>query len=248
MIQNCHDSGPGTPNHEDTTTYQFFNASPAWQDRFEKIKYAAALQAAKTKYQADETRIFPDLNPFIQNVIMVDGLDEDDDGVVKGFSTMQLESLRLMILSHLMTSLPCVAIGTLRHGSTDGWKDSASLVQTNIPVLYIDVRRRPSFESHLSPDELLEAAKKHCNQEWESIASSGRLDVLDVCRMAFWHSVCQSATGRSTAGESRITVNSALSIHDAITQAKNTRVREESNLQVLSDSRILETRFCLRLF
>jgi hypothetical protein len=166
---------------------------------------------------------------------MVDGLDEDDDGVIKGFSTMQLENLRLMILSHLMTSLPCVAIGTLRHGSKDGWKDSASLVQTNIPVLYIDVRRRPSFESHLSPDELLEAATKHCSQEWDSIASSGRLDVLDVCRMAFWHGICQNAAGRSIPGESRITINAAISIHDAITQAKNTRVREESHLQVLSE-------------
>jgi hypothetical protein len=170
---------------------------------------------------------------------MVDGLDEDDDGVIKGFSTVHLENLRLMILSHLMTSLPCVAIGTLRHGSEDGWKDSASLVQTNIPVLYIDVRKRPSFGSHLSPDELLEAATKHCHQEWESIACSGRLDVLDVCRMAYWHSICQSATGRSITGESRITVNAAISIHDAIAQAKNTRVREESNIQVLSESQVL---------
>jgi hypothetical protein len=239
MVQNCHDSGPGTPNHEETTTFQFFSASPAWQDRFEKIKLAAALQAAKTKFQSEETRIFPDLNPYIQNVIMVDGLDEDDDGVIKGFSTVQLESLRLMILSHLMTSLPCVAIGTLRHGSKDGWKDSASLVQSNIPVLYVDVKQRPSFESLSSPDELIEAAKKYCNEDWESVASSGRLDVLDACRTAFWHTICQRVSNQSIPGESRITINSAVSIHDAITQAKNTRVNEENYLQVLALAFIL---------
>ena len=236
--QNCHDSGPGTPNHEDTTTFQFFGASPAWQDRFGKILEAAARQASRTSASADESRIFPDLNPFIQNVIMVDGLDEDDSGLVKGFSTAQLDALRRMILSHLQTTLPCVAIGTLRHGDRDGWKDAASLVQDNIPVLYVDARPRPTFEPSLSADALLAKTKAYLSQEWESIKGSGRLDVLDVCRMAFWHTTYQAMLCKLAAKpgskDPQLPAHTLLSICDAIVQARTSRVLEESNLPVCS--------------
>ena len=233
--QNCHDSGPGTPNHEDTTTFQFFSASPAWQDRFDRIKLAAKLQAKRTSDANEGARIFPDLNPYIPNVIMVDGLEEDESGMVKGFSTIQLDSLRLMILSHLMASLPCMAIGTLRHGDKDGWKDSASLVQSNIPVLYLDVRQRPAIvtDPGLTADRLFQEAKKSLDEDWEAIARSGRLDVLDVCRMAFWHSVCQAMMSKLLSDGPRPSTDNLLSICDAIDQAKKTsRVMEDSTLPV----------------
>jgi hypothetical protein len=153
---------------------------------------------------------------------------------------VQLDSLRLMILSYLMASLPCMAIGTLRHGDRDGWKDSASLVQSNIPVLYLDVRQRKPFDDFdsetdpgLTADQLLQKAKKCLDQEWGAIAAAGRLDVLDVCRMSFWHSVCQSMMAKLVSGGPRPSTETSLSICDAIEQAKKTnRVIEESTLPV----------------
>lgn len=113
--------------------YDYYQACPTWMDRFEKINSAAS----KNKTQ-ELSESFPDLNPHIQNVIMVDGLKEIGNELE--LCTMQLEDLRLTILSHLMATLPCIAVGTLRHG-IEGWKDSASLVQSKIPVLYIDIRQ-----------------------------------------------------------------------------------------------------------
>jgi hypothetical protein len=225
--------------------------------------------------------IYADLNPYIQNVIMVDGLDED-----KGcsLSPKPLETLRLMILTHLMTLFPCVAIGTLRHGK-DGWKDSASLVKADIPVLYIDVRQHsPSkrlpaehanpvrqktetvkkigeLKSLLSTYSNREAAyqlstafpeeeDKDNNLEWESfpiterkekaaqliktamthkeneskcIKESGRVDVLDACRMAYWHSICHRAETLINGNQKSKT----FSIYEAISILENEKMNEE---------------------
>jgi hypothetical protein len=248
--------------------------------------------------EAESQRTYSDLNPYIQNIIMVDGVN--DEAGESTFCIKQMENLRMLILSHFMTTLPCVAIGTLRQGK-DGWKDSACLVQKNVPVLYIDVRRRPpDLESEAKelkkkvqqkkekekrknnveiseeqkalncsepkkenqpnlkaaeeptntalkhdnelpeeqralscldakkkdqhgwyaakkyidtaleygdklPEEqsaltyskaakdLIAAAREYCDQEWEWLACHERYDVLDACRIAFWHSICERA-------------------------------------------------------
>jgi hypothetical protein len=233
MVQNCRDEDKDeTPQKEMTTTFEFYKSSQAWQDRFKKIVHAADENKA-TDPGSKNKRIFPDLNPYIQNVIMVDGLDENDKGEVK-ISNVQLERLRLLILTHLKTSLPCVAIGTLRHGNKDGWKDSASLVQAEIPVLYIDVRKRQTYDSCLSHDKLLEAAKAHYKQEWDTMAKAETFDVLDVCRMAFFHSIFFRHDPRNTAKSqipdtSRVSDDTFVSLCDAIEHAKNSRNPGEPN-------------------
>ncbi len=99
---------------------------------------------------------------------MVDGLD-DRGGVCR----KQLEDLRLTILSHLMATLPCVAIGTLRHGN-DGWKESASLVQSKIPVLYIDVRQENRKFWREKIDENITTTKQRDSGERKSSSIKAR--------------------------------------------------------------------------
>jgi hypothetical protein len=213
-------------------------------------------------------RTLPDLNPYIQNVIMVDGLDEvpnhrrpggdcagqptaqgqttstsgteagngsskakaaaGDEAEAVDFrvSLQHLEDLQLAILTHLTAELPSVAIGTLRHGR-DGWKDAASIVVSSTPVLYLDVRRRPPARDAKRLDDkedneslaarILYEAKLYRDAEWTVIRRNGRLDVLDVSRMAFWHMKWKEAMSLAQGGRD---VKATVQLHEAIRLAK----------------------------
>jgi hypothetical protein len=226
----------------------------------ENFKQKSDPGRCKTGPSERDTRICPDLNPYIQNLIMVDGVDEVEDTIC----TKHMEKLRMLILSYFIATLPCVAIGTLRHGQ-DGWKDSTCLVQKSIPVLYIDIRERPpdlseemiklrrkveekkanwkemdeceemekAKKEEPKPEEdppgsknpglkLFEITQKYCDQEWEWLACHKRYDVLDVCRIAFWHSIWERVKNRLLAhNSSKLQVSDyELSIYDAIELAK----------------------------
>ncbi len=272
--------------------------------------------------EALSQRIFSDLNPYIQNIIMVDGVNGDSKEATLCIEKM--ENLRMLILSHFMTTLPCVAIGTLRQGK-DGWKDSACLVQKNVPVLYIDVRARSldlkkevkelkkkvqqkkkkdrqnnvekseeknapicseakeenqrglktaeepistalGHENNLPEEqrtqsyldvktkgqpgwyaakkyidtvkhddelsgeqnlakELLAAAREYSEQEWQCLACHKRYDVLDTCRIAFWHSIWErvrtllSPDGKIQVSDDDISIYKAIEVARTKTEA-----------------------------
>jgi hypothetical protein len=176
---------------------------------------------------------YKDLNPYIQNVIMVDGIEEileaNGDPTVK-LSTTQLEHIQLAILSYLTTSLPSVAIGTLRHG-TDGWKDSASLVEANIPVLFLDVRNPVDFEGENDAEKLIEKAKQVYDGNRKEIEKCGRLDVLDTCRMAYYHRVWQKAK-MLMVGETPS--EDVVTIHNAIKLLEDEKKKANRDSQVVS--------------
>jgi hypothetical protein len=237
MLQNC---DLAESNYEVTTTVRdFFLACKTWQDCFDKMKAARSSREQKKTDGQDDLNmpvVYSDLNPYIENVIMVDGLDEQGTAI----NTNEMESLRLAILTYLTTSLPCVALGTLRHGE-DGWKDSASLVQANIPVLYIDVRNHDNYDeacksipkidasgskTMMSLDERMKVVKKihsametDCSMEWDELSNVDKYDVLDVCRIAFMHTAYHTAIELKE-DVKPIHAHNAIQIHEAIKQLK----------------------------
>ena len=209
-----------------STVRAFFKACKPWQDSLKKLPEPTAQKAVPKQNIEPEKSCCSkeskqkDLNPHIRNIIMVDDINRT-----------QLENLQRIILTHLTTAHPSVAIGTLRHG-IDGWKESASLVQRKIPVLYIDVRQRQEATKKdlpAEPDEdaakkLITSAKEHSVKVWHSIKERGKLDVLDVCRMAYFHSIWLDA---KTLSKSWVPVSDfSISIHDAI------RKEEEKKLEL----------------
>ena len=88
-----------------------------------------------------EKKQFPHnlLNRNVDNLILVEGINEKnfgDNNTVKS-------DFRILLLNHLVTTLPSVVMGTLW---THAWKELVDYVEMSVPVVLLDLRSRPSLQ------------------------------------------------------------------------------------------------------
>ena len=86
-----------------------------------------------------------DLNPHLNNIIILDCVHEKDvngQKVVKGIDTQPLEKIKLLIMEHLTEKQAVIAVGCMHAegGSLGGLKAACGWMQMNIPCLLLDVR------------------------------------------------------------------------------------------------------------
>jgi hypothetical protein len=86
-----------------------------------------------------------DLNPHLNNIIILDCVHEQDvngQKVVKGIDTQPLEKIKLLIMEHLTEKQAVIAVGCMHAegGSLGGLKAACGWMQMNIPCLLLDVR------------------------------------------------------------------------------------------------------------
>lgn len=157
--------------------------------------------------------MFADLNPDIPNIVLFDGVDEDSQGI-KGLTTEPLAQLQSLILGHFHAHTPCVAFGSLRHSTRDQWKEAATLVEAGIPVVYTDIRNRAQQDYSQSLGSIWEKVKGENLAYLETLLRSGRLDVLNTCRLSYFHSVFTRARedgdARSRSNSGRTSIYSAI--------------------------------------
>jgi hypothetical protein len=211
-LQFFHESGLGTPHHADSTAHQLFKLCPAWQERRLKIMEAARIQN-RGALNTMNSKMFADLNPDIPNIVLFDGVDEDSQGI-NGLTTEPLAQLQSLILGYFHAQMPCIAFGSLRHSTRDQWKEAATLVEAGIPVVYVDIRSRTQQDYSQSLGSIWEKVNGENLAYLETLSRSGRLDVLNTCRLSYFHSVFtraredQGARSRSNTG--RISIYSAI--------------------------------------
>ena len=181
-----HESGLGSPHHADSTTHQLFKLCPDWQKRCSKITEAARIQNRRAPHTVNR-KIFADLNPDIPNIALFDGVDEDGQEI-RGLTTKPLAQLQALILGYFHARMPCIACGSLRHSTRDQWKGAATLVEADIPVIYIDLRNRMQLDYNQSLESIWEKVNGENLAYLETLLRSGRLDVLNTCRLSYFHS------------------------------------------------------------
>jgi hypothetical protein len=213
-LQFFHESGLGTPHHADSTAHQLFKLCPAWQERRLKIMQAARNQN-RGALNTMNRKMFADLNPDIPNIVLFDGVDEDSQGI-NGLTTEPLAQLQSLILGYFHAQMPCIAFGSLRRSTNDQWKEAATLVEAGIPVLYIDIRNRTQQDYNQSLGSIWERVNGENLAYLETLLRSGRLDVLNTCRLSYFHSVFTRARlgedqgTRSRSNTGRISIFSAI--------------------------------------
>ena len=178
-----------------------------------------------------DRKIFADLNPDIPNIVLIDGVDEDDQ-VIRGLTTKPLARLQSLILGYFHAQMPCIACGSLRHSTRDQWNEAATLVEAKIPVIYIDIRRRKQLDKEQSLRSIWEIVKGESRSYFEALLRSGRLDVLNTCKFSYFHSVFTRED--PSARHPPITVTNGMPIYEAIEMLKSEFQEEDGWLTRLS--------------
>jgi hypothetical protein len=163
---------------------------------------------------------------------LFDGVDQESQGIL-GLTSRPLEKLQFLMFEHFHARIPCIACGTLGQSTRDQWKDTATLVEAGIPVIYIDIRPRGLLNYDQSLETLWENVKAANLASMSAMLGLGRPDVLDTCRLSYFHSVFTRKAGRPGARE-RLRLE-GMSIFEAIRalKAADSEDRSESTSQVL---------------
>jgi len=133
-----------------TVAKQFYNVSSMWRRRFEKIREAKRLADRERQKLGDDDKDKPidaeyeiayDLNPFLHNVVVVDCVNEDKQGHIFGIDSGPLDTIRMMLMEHLVSKYPCIGIGSMHlEGGYQGLDFAAGMLHLNVPFLLLDMR------------------------------------------------------------------------------------------------------------
>eukprot|EP00802_Teleaulax_amphioxeia_P002218 Tamp_02220.p1 GENE.Tamp_02220~~Tamp_02220.p1 ORF type:complete len:1055 (+),score=171.08 Tamp_02220:1064-4228(+) len=183
-----------------------FNVCSAWRQRLPLILRALVMDSEDedaADWTGDGMKDFNewdipmDINPNIQNFLIVECVDVHKSGEVKGISHDHKEALFRNIMDYLVASLPSVCIGTMHNNDNVfqglGNKELYDMMEMDIPVLLLDVVPKSGDYQSSKREwqearwELFEEAKEVCINRMKELQAIGRTDLLEGSRLARFH-------------------------------------------------------------
>ncbi|MAJ97152.1 MAG: hypothetical protein CMI56_00870 [Parcubacteria group bacterium] len=179
---------PGSISHD------IFNQCDQWKK--DKIRINRAYHNVYTLKEDPELADTYDLNPYLENIVIVDGVhvppNKNEKLRADGGPKASLETA---VIDTLTKQVPAVGMGTLVHGLNSMNKNFIlGLMQRNVPMMMLDMRIRPDVSKYVEKGERFQALKVAIEKDTEErlalISGTGdRVDNLDACRLSFMHDV-----------------------------------------------------------
>ncbi len=169
-------------------------------DERDKRQFGASLEMGRS-----DVDIPYDINSDLDNIIIIDCVQERE-GFACGIEMSAKAHIEAVIMDYLVAQLAVIGIGTLHAvGGYGGLAKAANYLNMKVPLLFLDVRQDPAHPDglgHCSPtgkavsvqggnNDLmlsLEEAMRLDHELTNGLASQGKADIYEVCRIARFHS------------------------------------------------------------
>eukprot|EP00961_Rhodomonas_salina_P074240 997518-Rhodomonas_salina.1 len=126
------------------------------------------------------------VNPDIDCLILVEGVD--DKAQPPRNDSSQKIRLENLLLNHLVSTLPSVAIRTLRCSSIYPIEKIVSYTSVGIPVLFLDLRPRSSPQAgETDREKVMEAALTEWRHSCKACYEDCGSECYDACSLAFFY-------------------------------------------------------------
>merc|ERR1719409_889772 len=130
--------------------------------------------------------------------VVVDGIEEKKGRSDKCEVKHAYNRLMTELVRHLASTLPSIALKTgnaskvnLKHATsaTSGLGVALESVKSGTPLVFLDVRPRPSLADATDRAALVAAARREHEKFCDQLVANGTPETLDCCSIAYFHSI-----------------------------------------------------------